>query len=62
LRWNSWDILSKPGTLLGDVGDRFIHPFDHPRTWGVTFFMGLLLNLIYWSFKLIRKRGIPQDF
>ncbi|MES2554780.1 MAG: DUF1361 domain-containing protein [Bacteroidota bacterium] len=57
LRWNSWDILSKPGALLGDVGDRFIHPFDHPRTWGVTFFMGLLLNLIYWSFKLIRKRN-----
>lgn len=61
LRWNSWDILSKPGTLLGDVGDRFIHPFDHPRTWGVTFFMGLLLNLIYWSFKLIRKREIEQS-
>jgi uncharacterized membrane protein len=61
LRWNSWDILSKPGALLSDVGDRFIHPFDHPRTWGVTLFMGLLLNLIYWSFKLIRKRGIHQD-
>ncbi len=57
LRWNSWDILHRPGALLGDVGDRFIHPFDHPRTWGVTFFMGLLLNLIYWSFKLIRKRA-----
>lgn len=61
LRWNSWDILSKPSALLGDVGDRFIHPFDHPRTWGVTFFMGLLLNLIYWSFKLIRKRGIEIE-
>jgi uncharacterized membrane protein len=56
LRWNSWDILKHPLGLLRDVGDRFIHPMEHPRTWGMTLFLGLFLNLAYWSFKLIRTR------
>lgn len=34
LRWNSWDIINEPLKLLYDIGDRFINPFNHPRTWG----------------------------
>ncbi len=56
LRWNSWDVLQQPEGLLIDIGDRVIHPFSHPTTWGVTILMGLLLNMFYWSFKLMRKR------
>ncbi len=56
LRWNSWDILTEPFKLMYDIGDRFINPFEHPRTWGMTIFMGLFLNMIYLSFRLIKKR------
>ncbi len=56
LRWNSWDIISEPFRLIYDIGDRFINPFNHPRTWGMTIFLGIFLNMIYWSFRLIRKR------
>ena len=56
LRWNSWDILTEPIKLMYDIGDRFINPFEHPRTWGMTIFMGLFLNMIYLSFRLLRKR------
>jgi uncharacterized membrane protein len=56
LRWNSWDIISEPFELIYDIGDRIINPFEHPRTWGMTLFMGLFLNVIYWSLRLIRKR------
>jgi uncharacterized membrane protein len=56
LRWNSWDILTEPLHLMYDIGDRFINPFDHPRTWGMTIFMGIFLNMIYLSFRLIRTR------
>ena len=56
LRWNSWDIIRDPFGLFFDIGDRFINPFAHPRTWGMTIFMGFFLNMIYWSFKLIKKR------
>jgi uncharacterized membrane protein len=51
-RWNSWDILSDPSQLLAEIGNRFIDPFSHPRTWGVTLFMGILLNMMFLTFKL----------
>ncbi|MFT5347748.1 MAG: putative membrane protein [Bacteroidia bacterium] len=56
LRWNSWDIIAEPFALIYDIGDRFINPFEHPRTWGVTLLMGLFLNLVYWSLRLIKYR------
>ncbi|MBQ2489731.1 MAG: DUF1361 domain-containing protein, partial [Bacteroidales bacterium] len=57
LRWNSWDILTSPLQLMYDIGDRLANPFSHPRTWGMTLFMGLFLNILYFSFRLVRKRG-----
>jgi uncharacterized membrane protein len=57
LRWNSWDILTDPLELMYDISDRVANPFKHPGTWGMTLFMGLFLNMLYWSFRLIRKRG-----
>ena len=57
LRWNSWDIISEPFKLIYDIGDRIINPFSHPRTWGVTILMGILLTIIYLSLKLMQKRA-----
>ena len=56
LRWNSWDIVQNPFQLVYDIGDRFINPFIHTRTWGMTILMGVFLSILYFSFKLIRKR------
>jgi len=56
LRWNSWDILSNPFGLLYDIGDRFFNPVEHSRTWGMTLFMGVFLNMVYWSFHFILER------
>jgi len=60
-RWNSWDFIKDPVALWTDIGDRFINPFDHPRTWGVTVFLGILLNMIFWTFKLFssKENGEP---
>jgi uncharacterized membrane protein len=55
LRWNSWDVVSHPLGIFTDVFDRFINPTDHPRTWGVTIFMGLLLNMMYFSIRGLGK-------
>ncbi|WP_207534097.1 DUF1361 domain-containing protein [Desertivirga arenae] len=55
LRWNSWDILSSPWSLLYDIIERLIHPIAHPQTWGFTILIGLLLNMMYCSFKLVRR-------
>jgi len=51
LRWNSWNILNEPEGLLQDIKERITDPFDHPATWGMTILVGILLNLIWWSFK-----------
>jgi uncharacterized membrane protein len=56
LRWNSWDVITEPVGLFYDIGDRFFNPFKYPGSWGMTLFMGLFLNMLYWSFRLIRKR------
>ncbi|MBN2615770.1 MAG: DUF1361 domain-containing protein [Bacteroidales bacterium] len=56
LLWNSWDLLTKPFNLIFDVGDQIMNPFEHPRAWGMIIFMGLFLNILYLSFRLIRKR------
>jgi uncharacterized membrane protein len=61
LRWNSWDVLRAPAGIMRDIGSRFIHPTDHPKTWGVTLLMGLFLNMMYWSFKLIRHSRLSPS-
>ena len=55
LRWNSWDIIRDPFGLATDVMDRFINPFGHPRTWGMTLMMGVLLNMMYFTLKFIKN-------
>jgi uncharacterized membrane protein len=56
LRWNSWDIIREPFALLYDISDNFINPFQHQKTWGMTFFMFLFLTIVYWSFRVVKKR------
>lgn len=54
LRWNSWDIISNPLGLAIDIGNRFLFPFEYPRTWGMTILYGLLFNLIFWTIKFLK--------
>jgi len=56
LHWNSWDIFIDPQNFFLDILDRLIRPLGHGRTWGFTFLIGLFLNAIYWSLKLIQKK------
>ena len=57
LRWNSWDIIREPFGLVSDIGEKFLNPLDYPKAWGLTLFMGFFLNMIYWSFRLIKKKN-----
>jgi len=51
LRWNSWDILNNPFQLMVSICQRFIYPFDHARTWGVTMIFTILFYLLHISIK-----------
>lgn len=56
LRWNTWDILNNPSHLFVDILERVASPISHSTTWGVTFLFGVLLNIIYWSIKLLKNQ------
>jgi uncharacterized membrane protein len=56
LRWNSWDILTEPLALIYNIGNSLKNPIDHPGPWAMTLMMGIFLNMIYWSFHLIKNR------
>ncbi|MFH0894019.1 MAG: DUF1361 domain-containing protein [Bacteroidota bacterium] len=56
LRWNSWDIIKEPFGLFYDITDRMVNPANHPRTWGMTVFMAMFLIVMYFSFRILRRR------
>lgn len=58
LRWNSWDVISSPVSLFSDIIHRFANPIAHPKTWALTILLGILLNLLYFSFKFIK---VPKE-
>ena len=49
LRWNSWDIATRPGHLLGELLSMIIHPFDHPRMLAYSFGVSVILGLSYFG-------------
>ncbi|NVO20753.1 MAG: DUF1361 domain-containing protein [Bacteroidetes bacterium] len=56
LRWNSWDIITEPIELLFNIGRSLKSPIEHPGAWAMSILMGIFLNMIYWSFHLIKNR------
>lgn len=51
LRWNSWDVLANPVSLLIEVGVRFTNPFMHYKTWLVTVLLTCFFSLLYFTSK-----------
>jgi uncharacterized membrane protein len=47
LRWNSWDLVLNPRSVLADVALRLANPLQHPRTFGVTLLFAALLLVSY---------------
>ncbi len=57
-RWSSWDLIVHPYSVAGDVLEKFTNPLSHLRTWGVTLFLGTLLNVIWFSIRLMRSDSL----
>jgi len=57
LRWNTWDIVISPFALSHDIFSTILNPVYHSRAWGLTIFIGLLLNMIYFSFKFFTNQN-----
>ena len=57
-RWNSWDVVSRPGPLLRSVADRLTDP--DPRTAGVTAVFIAFLALAYGAFYSVIRLGVGE--
>ncbi|MFZ1686704.1 MAG: DUF1361 domain-containing protein [Flavobacteriales bacterium] len=47
LRWNSWELATRPSSLLKAIADRILDPSEHPTTWMTTFLVGSLLIICF---------------
>jgi uncharacterized membrane protein len=53
LRYNSWDVLSNPFQLLGDIVYLTIHPLRNFDGWSMIGCYALLMGTIYMTFKKV---------
>lgn len=63
LRWNSWDILWAPHSVLYDIFDRILSPQDHFNTTAFTLIlwgMSLLLYGVWYGIHRGRRTLLPQ--
>jgi uncharacterized membrane protein len=54
LRYNSWEIIQNPISLLNDILDIVIHPNLHFEAWLFTFIFGSFLTMGFWMFKQLQ--------
>ena len=47
LRWNTWDVILSPASLLFDVSDRLINAGAHPQVFSTTLSFFILLSSLY---------------
>jgi uncharacterized membrane protein len=62
LRWRSIDIFQRPLSLLTDISNRLMNPFEHPRAWGVTIGFGALLAIGFLAVRFgIKIEGVREN-
>jgi uncharacterized membrane protein len=54
-RYNSWDIITNPFSLAGDITGMIIHPVENVYIWGMTFLYSTFMTLLYFSIKKLNE-------
>jgi uncharacterized membrane protein len=60
LRWNTWDVLTNPSSLLFDISDRVLNPREHPQAFTTTISFFVLLSTLYAVMWHITRLGRQQ--
>lgn len=56
LRYNTWDIVCNPFSLIYDIGSMIFHPLRYGAAWLMIFFFSVMMTLMYLTIKKISKR------
>lgn len=66
LRWNTWDILLNPASILFEVSDRLLAPGQHPEVFWTTVGYFILIMSTYvtgwYVAKVLRQQKIADEF
>ena len=57
LRWNSWDVFVRPGSLLGAMANGALHPLSHPQPVAITILFTSFLLASYLVFYTLARMG-----
>jgi uncharacterized membrane protein len=55
-RWNSWDLLTQPHRIFGQIAGGLMDPFAHTRPLGVTLMFGAMVLVCYVMIVSMDKR------
>lgn len=55
LRYNSWDIITDPFSLAGDITTMVFHPFDNLYVWGMVSCYSIFMTLLYFTIKKLSE-------
>jgi uncharacterized membrane protein len=58
LRFNSWDVITNPFGLLGDIGKMLVNPVEHIYVWGMICCFSVLMTIMYLS---VSQRGVAHS-
>jgi len=60
LRYNSWDVITEPVSLIKTSTHHIYHPFQNLNVWLFTFVFALFLGIIYFTIKKLPHVLITQ--
>ncbi len=60
LRYNSWDVVSDPFSLISDIVHLIMHPIRNRFDWSMIFCYAVFMSLIYLTLKRISKSLYQQ--
>lgn len=55
LRFNSWDVITDPFTLIAEIMDIIFHPFQNFQAWSMTLIYSVFMTLLYCSIKKLAE-------
>ena len=61
MHYNSWDILQDPTELAKGIAEQALNPATQKRMYAMTLLLGILLNFMFWSVKLISSRNYTRE-